>query len=143
MQQKNQLGQSYYEESLVSSNLNSKLFRFHCVRPNLHSKPHLVVLQSLVHLCHHCDLPAFQLPKLHTCLLKTKFRNRYYNYNMSQAPMSRRRVGHPKPCQDFINLQVLGSSQLADHKLQVLKIFVHSVSCHFSCQKICNLIFFS
>ena len=27
----------YYEESLVSSNLNSKLFRFHCVRPNLHS----------------------------------------------------------------------------------------------------------
>ena len=24
----------YYEESLVSSNLNSKLFRFHCVRPN-------------------------------------------------------------------------------------------------------------
>ena len=27
----------YYEESLVSSNLNSKLFRFHCVRPNLHT----------------------------------------------------------------------------------------------------------
>ena len=26
----------YYEESLVSSNLNSKLFRFHCVRPNVH-----------------------------------------------------------------------------------------------------------
>ena len=25
----------YYEESLVSSNLNSELFRFHCVRPNL------------------------------------------------------------------------------------------------------------
>ena len=25
-----------YEESLVSSNLNSKLFRFHCVRPSLH-----------------------------------------------------------------------------------------------------------
>ena len=25
----------YYEESLVSSNLNSKLFRFHCVRPTL------------------------------------------------------------------------------------------------------------
>ena len=24
-----------YEESLVSSNLNSKLFRFHCVRPNV------------------------------------------------------------------------------------------------------------
>ena len=34
-----QLGQSYSylydEESLVSSNLNSKLFRFHCVRPSL------------------------------------------------------------------------------------------------------------
>ena len=26
----------YYEESLVSSNLNSKLFRFHCVRLNIH-----------------------------------------------------------------------------------------------------------
>ena len=25
----------YYEESLVSSILNSKLFRFHCVRPSL------------------------------------------------------------------------------------------------------------
>ena len=25
----------YYEESLVSSNLNSKLFRFHCVGPNI------------------------------------------------------------------------------------------------------------
>ena len=25
----------HYEESLVSSNLNSKLFRFHCVRPKL------------------------------------------------------------------------------------------------------------
>ena len=27
-----------YEESLVSSNLNSKLLRFHCVRPNLMPK---------------------------------------------------------------------------------------------------------
>ena len=27
----------YYEESLVSSNLNSKQFRFHCVTPNLHA----------------------------------------------------------------------------------------------------------
>ena len=27
----------FYEESLVSSNLNSKLFRFYCVRPNLHT----------------------------------------------------------------------------------------------------------
>ena len=26
----------YYVESLVSSNLNSKLFRFPCVRPNVH-----------------------------------------------------------------------------------------------------------
>ena len=26
-----------YEESLVSSNLNSKLFWFHCVRPNIHT----------------------------------------------------------------------------------------------------------
>ena len=25
----------YYEESLISSNLNSKLFRFHCVGPNV------------------------------------------------------------------------------------------------------------
>ena len=28
----------YYEESLVSSKLNSKQFRFHCVRPNVHAK---------------------------------------------------------------------------------------------------------
>ena len=27
----------YYEESLVSSNLNSKLLWFHSVRPNVHS----------------------------------------------------------------------------------------------------------
>ncbi len=27
----------YYEESLVSSNLNSKQLRFHCVRPNVHT----------------------------------------------------------------------------------------------------------
>ena len=27
----------YYEESLVASNLNPKLFRFHCVRPNIHT----------------------------------------------------------------------------------------------------------
>ena len=26
----------YYEESLVSSNLNSKQLRFHCAHPNLH-----------------------------------------------------------------------------------------------------------
>ena len=25
----------HHEESLVSSNLNSKLFKFHCVRPNV------------------------------------------------------------------------------------------------------------
>ena len=25
----------YHEESPVSSNLNSKLFRFHCIRPNI------------------------------------------------------------------------------------------------------------
>ena len=29
----------YYEESLVSSNLNSKLFLFHSVRPNKHPEP--------------------------------------------------------------------------------------------------------
>ena len=37
-QQKNSTGPIlflYYEESLVSSNLNSKLFGFHCVRPNV------------------------------------------------------------------------------------------------------------
>ena len=28
----------YQEESLVSSNLNSKLHRFHSVRPNIHTK---------------------------------------------------------------------------------------------------------
>ena len=28
----------YYEECLVLSNLNSKLFRFHCVRPNVDVK---------------------------------------------------------------------------------------------------------
>ena len=27
----------YYEESLVSSNLNSKLFRFHSAHPNVHT----------------------------------------------------------------------------------------------------------
>ena len=27
----------YYEESLVSSNLNSKLLRFHCSHPNVHT----------------------------------------------------------------------------------------------------------
>ena len=40
-QKKFQLDQSYsytyYEESLVSSNLNSNLLRFHCVHPNLHT----------------------------------------------------------------------------------------------------------
>ena len=30
------LSQLYYEESLVLSNLNSKLFRFHSIHPNLH-----------------------------------------------------------------------------------------------------------
>ena len=29
----------YYEESLVSSNLNLKLFMFHCVRPNIGVRP--------------------------------------------------------------------------------------------------------
>ena len=28
----------YYEESLVSSNLNSKLLRFHCAHPNVHGR---------------------------------------------------------------------------------------------------------
>ena len=28
----------YYEESLVSSNLNSKLLRFHCAHPTVHLK---------------------------------------------------------------------------------------------------------
>ena len=27
----------YYEENLVSSNLNSKLLRFHCAHPNVHT----------------------------------------------------------------------------------------------------------
>ena len=31
----------YYEESLVSSNLNSKLLRFHNVRPNVHTREFL------------------------------------------------------------------------------------------------------
>ena len=30
----------YYEESLVSSNLNSKLLRFHSVRPSRHAPSH-------------------------------------------------------------------------------------------------------
>ena len=37
--QKNSIGSIlflYYEEILVSSNLNSKLFRFYCVRPNVY-----------------------------------------------------------------------------------------------------------
>ena len=32
----------YYEESLVSSNLNSNLFMFHCAHPNVGSKIHLL-----------------------------------------------------------------------------------------------------
>ena len=32
----------YYEESLASSNLNSKLLRFHCAHPNVHSKKQLL-----------------------------------------------------------------------------------------------------
>ena len=38
-QQKNSIGPIlflYYKESLVSSNLNSKQLRFHCVRPNVY-----------------------------------------------------------------------------------------------------------
>ena len=38
-----------------------------------------------------------------------------HNYNTCQAPTSRRPVSHHKPCQVFIHLQGLGSSQLADH----------------------------
>ena len=34
----------YYEESLVSSNLNSKLFRFHCVRPKLDTHKLIFIL---------------------------------------------------------------------------------------------------
>ena len=40
MRQKKLIGPvlfSYYEESLVSSNLNSKLFRFHSAHPTVHS----------------------------------------------------------------------------------------------------------
>ena len=33
----------YYEESLVSSNLNSNLLRFHCVRPSIHTSIHNIV----------------------------------------------------------------------------------------------------
>ena len=40
----------YYEESLVSSNLNSKLFRFHCVRPNLHFYFRSVYVSKFLHI---------------------------------------------------------------------------------------------
>ena len=39
---------------------------------------------------------------------------------MGQAPMSRRGVGSRKPCQVSIHLQGLGSSQLADHLVNVI-----------------------
>ena len=38
----------YYEESLVSSNLNLKLFRFHCVRPNEHAKRVFINIKFVV-----------------------------------------------------------------------------------------------
>ena len=45
----------YYEESLVSSNLNSKLFRFHRVRPSYHSG--LSTLKK--YQCHSMGLHEF------------------------------------------------------------------------------------
>ena len=39
----------FYEESLVSSNLNSKLFMLHCVRPSLHTyKVYFISVLALV-----------------------------------------------------------------------------------------------
>ena len=41
----------YYEESLVSSNLNSNLLRFYCVRPNLNIiHKYIVSSHELLHL---------------------------------------------------------------------------------------------
>jgi hypothetical protein len=37
----------YYEESLVSSNLNSKLLWFHSVRPNVHAKIGIYLLLDM------------------------------------------------------------------------------------------------
>ena len=37
----------YYEESLVSSNLNSKLLRFHSVRPNVQAGIEIIVSKIL------------------------------------------------------------------------------------------------
>ena len=43
----------YYEKSLLSSNLNSKLFSFHRVKPNLHT------YMDLLYLWHGFNIPIF------------------------------------------------------------------------------------
>ena len=53
----------YYEESLVSSSLNSKLFRFHWVRPSEHcpsSFSKIMILNNYMRfpleICRHCNI---------------------------------------------------------------------------------------
>ena len=68
MQQKFQLGQSYsytyYEESLVSSNLNSKQVRFHGVRPRLRTTQECSPLSTISEVAH------FPWGQLHSLLLE-------------------------------------------------------------------------
>ena len=53
----------YYEESLVSSNLNSKLFRFHCVvRPNLGSCYFCKRLEEIVNNLPHTNIEIGDKP---------------------------------------------------------------------------------
>ena len=47
-----------YEESLVSSNLNSKQLRFHCVRPNVHTKE-LIIFREEIYPIAHCTTRIF------------------------------------------------------------------------------------
>ena len=60
----------YYEERMVSSNLNSKLFRFHCVRPSVHMKNGSTTQIELFFLCVFTILANVNFcPKLKVALI--------------------------------------------------------------------------
>ena len=56
----------YYEKSLVSSNLNLKLFRFHCVRPNLHSNTYIASFHPIVQRFRPCIVPQYYIEGTYT-----------------------------------------------------------------------------
>ena len=72
----------YYEKSLVSSNLNSKLFSFHCVRPYLHTYFKCVIRHSFFHIfkdkvLHTYILCTYSL----SCIMNKLFKNRVCSLN--------------------------------------------------------------